>query len=150
MPPGLLAHSRVQEKPHGRSASAQAVLDLRSPATTAAGEGFALSADWGWVLVVAAASCLVVATAGRALESHNTFLALTILLGSRYPVLASGIGLVWIAGHALWALGVGRGTATQEGGFGRSISGSIVWLSQLGLILATLAAGLKIAGIVRF
>ena len=65
-----------------------------------------------------------------------------LIAGLRYPVATTLLGLTWVVGRIVYALGY---TAkNKDNGSGR-LAGGFFWLAQLGLFILTGMSGYKLA-----
>jgi len=74
------------------------------------------------------------------MENLPAVLTSLLISGLRYPVIASALGAVWLAGRIVYALGYTD--PNMADGKGRS-RGAFMWLGQLGLFLLTGFTGVK-------
>jgi len=74
------------------------------------------------------------------IENYNSFLPALLVAGTRYPLIASGLGATWAVCRVLFAVGYTR--KDKNNGEGRLV-GLGFWLCQLGLYGMTGAVGWK-------
>ncbi|KAF4553422.1 Hypothetical protein D9617_7g031500 [Elsinoe fawcettii] len=82
---------------------------------------------------------------GNFLENQSGVLVTMLIAGLRFPLAATGFGLMWNVGRVVYA--VGYTDKSKTNGKGR-LQGSFFWLAQLGLLVLSGWTGAGIAGLV--